>query len=101
MQTIHWTDRESRINFCKNVIGIGKQVTSFVVDKHHKNGPEIHTITTTGLIVIRNYFTKKLVTILIARPGQIHRYYAERRMKTPKELMEIAHKHEELGYNYK
>ena len=99
--TTHWKDRMDRVTFCKEVIGIGKAVRSFVEDKGHKNGPEIHTITDTGLIVVRNYYTKKFVTVLIARPGQIYRYYASRNLVAPKELMELARKHQDAGYNYK
>lgn len=44
---------------------------SFVVDRGHPNGPEIHSVTDTGIIVVHNQRTGKMVTKLIARPGQV------------------------------
>ena len=57
-------------------------------------GAELHTITSTGIIIIRNQKTNKMVTKLIARPNQIKRYGIE-----DKKLIEIARKHQTLGYN--
>ena len=48
---------------------MGNPVRTFKWDKGHPNGPELHTITDTGIIVIRNERTGKLITTLIARPG--------------------------------
>ena len=65
------TERESRecqINFG---IGVGHVVDDFVINRGHKDGPEIHILTSTGIIVIKNYYTHKIVTKLIARPQQI------------------------------
>ena len=88
------TDRERRIR----EIGYGEKVASFVVDRGHKNGPEIHEITSTGIINIYNQFTKKLVTKLIARPAQIKRYF---KGNAPKELLAVAkYNTYTLGYNY-
>ena len=81
-------------------IGIGSEVATFKVDKGHPNGPELHTITTTGIIIIRNARTKKLVTKLIARPGQITRYF-DKETDTVRKLVEIAKIHQSMGYNYK
>lgn len=67
-------ERKARINLVK-AIGIGDFLNAFLVDCGHKNGPEIHIITDTGLILVLNKETKVLATILIARPGQIRRYY--------------------------
>jgi len=52
-----------------------KFVDTFLVDKAHKDGNEIHSITNTGLIVIFNENSGRLITVLAARPGQIKRYY--------------------------
>ena len=71
------TDRQKREALIKT-IGEGNAIATFTVDKHHRNGPELHTITDTGIIIIRNKRTKKLITKLIARPNQIKRYF-----KTP------------------
>ena len=73
---------------------MGEEVETFRIDRHHINGAELHTITSTGIIIIRNQKTNKMVTKLIARPNQIKRYGIE-----DKKLIEIARKHQTLGYN--
>lgn len=82
---------------CK--IGLGKVVESFAVDKGHKDGSEIHVVTTTGLIVIFNRNTHKMVTVLIARPNQISRYYNTLGREAPEWLLNIAYEHLKLGYH--
>ena len=79
---------------------MGNPVRTFCCDRGHPNGPELHTITDTGIIIIRNERTNKLITTLIARPGQIYRYYAEEGESPPKFLMDLARQHQEAGYNY-
>ncbi len=100
-QTIHWNDRKERNDFITNQIGMGNPVKTFRWDKGHPNGPELHTITDTGIIIVRNERTNKLVTTLIARPGQIYRYYINEGLKPPKYIMNIAQEHMDAGYNYK
>ena len=90
------TDRAKREALIQT-IGEGKEIARFTVDKHHKNGPEIHIITDTGIIIIKNKRTKKLITKLIARPAQIRRYYEE----VPAELakvLELAREHQTKKY---
>ena len=98
--TLHWTERQSRNDFIKNEIGMGNPIRTFRWDKGHPNGPELHTITDTGIIIVRNERTGKLVTTLIARPGQIYRYYIKEGEQPPSYLMNIAHQHMNEGYNY-
>lgn len=96
MLTNHYqNDRQKREELIRT-IGEGKIVQGFIVDRGHKNGKELHIITTTGIIRIYNYNSKKLVTKLIARPNQIKRYYNG---NAPEELLEIAYEHKRLGYN--
>jgi len=84
----HYTeDRQERERQIE-AIGQGNVVDRFVVDRGHKNGPEIHELTDTGIIVIYNQRTGKLITKLIARPGQIRRYYTDG--KAPKNLIQKA-----------
>lgn len=98
MTSRHYTtDRQTRENLISNVIGIGVEVATFVVDKGHPNGPERHVITDTGIIIVYNNRTNKLVTKLIARPNQIKRYY--KNDNAPTELVELAYQHMRLGYN--
>lgn len=98
--TKHWQERKDRNDFIKNQIGIGNPIRTFKWDKGHPNGPELHTITDTGIIIVRNERTNKLVTTLIARPGQIYRYYKSVNETPPQDLMSIAQQHMNEGYNY-
>ena len=96
MKSKHWEEeRQERAKLIEE-IGKGKVIKAYRVDRHHKNGTEIHTISTTGIVTIYNEATKKMITQLIARPGQIQRYFHG---EAPKELVEIAIKHQRLGYN--
>lgn len=83
----------------KYINGDGNVIDSFIVDKGHKDGVEIHSITDTGLIIVYNKNTGKLVTKLIARPEQIKRYYKGCDKRPPKQLLELAERHKSYGYN--
>ena len=83
----------------KYINGDGNVIDSFVVDKGHKDGVEIHSVTDTGLVVIHNKDSGKLVTKLIARPEQIKRYYKGCEKQPPKWLIDLAEWHKNLGYN--
>lgn len=95
----HFRKRIERTNIITE-IGIGYVLISFLVDKHHKNGREIHCITNTGMILIFNEETKVLATILIARPEQIERYYNAISLKTPKYLILLGKMHKKRRLNY-
>ena len=75
-------------------------VDEFVVDKGHPHGAERHCITNNAVIVVYNLLSGKLVTKLIAREGQIRRYYYGSGRKPPSYLIDLARQHESLGYNY-
>lgn len=91
-------NREKLIKkFCN---GDGFYIEGFVIDRGHKHGAEVHSITDTGLIIVHNYYTGKLVTKLIARPEQIKRYYKKSGKQAPKWLLDIAEWHKDLCYNY-
>jgi len=99
MTSVHFTrDRQDRETLIKE-IGSGKVVKRVVVDRGHRNGPEIHEITDNAIVNIYNQRTKKLITKLIARPNQIRRYYEEG--KAPKEILDKAYEHMKKGYNEK
>ena len=89
-------DRKAREQIIK-MIGNGKPIASFIVDKGHRNGPEIHEITDTAIINIYNQRTHKLITKLIARPGQIRRYYTNG--NAPQEILDKAYKNMKNHYN--
>ena len=80
----------------------GNIIDGFIVDKGHKNGAEVHSLTDNGIIIIENFDTGKLITKLVARPNQIKRYYDFTKREPPKEIKNIlylAKWHESLNYN--
>ena len=60
--------RERLIN--KVINGDGYMIDGFIVDKGHKDGLEVHSITDTGLILIHNYHTGKLIRSEERRVGK-------------------------------
>lgn len=98
MNSKHYTrDRQQREAII-NQIGIGNVIKEMVIDRGHRNGPEIHKITDTALILVYNQRTGILVTKLIARPAQILRYYSDDELK-PRAVVKLARKHVEMGWN--
>ena len=93
----YMTDRQKREAIIE-MIGKGTEVKRVVLDKGHKNGAEIHVISSTGIVTIYNQRTKKLITKLIARPGQIRRYWKNE--DAPEELIQIARQHQKMNYNH-
>lgn len=99
MTSKHYTnDRQARERLI-NEIGNGKVIKSVVIDRGHRNGAEIHEISDTGIITIFNQRTRKMITKLIARPGQVRRYFKENET-IPNGLIELARKHQQMAYNY-
>ena len=76
-------------------IGEGKVVRTVRWDRGHPNGAEIHKITDTGIIIIYNERTLKLVTKIIARPNQIRRYWKDG--NAPQEIVNKAIEHARNG----
>ena len=72
--------RYKRDKFIKEhlVDGDGYMVDGFIVDKGHRRGAEVHSITSNGVIIVHNLASGKLVTKLLARPQQIKRYYEKK-----------------------
>jgi hypothetical protein len=97
--TAHYNLDRSNREALISKIGQGKVIKGFIVDRGHKDGKEAHMITDNAIIVIYNYNTKRLVTKLIARPGQIRRYYKGVNQVAPQWLLQKAYDHEKLGYN--
>lgn len=96
--TFHSNDRTYRLLNAEN--GIGEVETGFLADKHHAHGIEEHIITTEAFIIVRNHRTGRFVTPLVARPGQIKRYYRALGKTAPKWLLDKAyHNTVELGLN--
>lgn len=95
MNSNHYNNDRQRREALIKAIGYGKVVKGFKVDRGHRDGPEMHIITTTGLILIYNWDSHKLITKLIARPAQLTRY----KWNCPDYLIAIAKEHQRLGYN--
>lgn len=98
MTSKHYThDRAAREKVIRE-IGYGNTIKEMVVDKGHKNGPELHQLSDTGIITIYNNRTKKLITKLIARPGQIKRFFDLNEI-IPIDLMNLAILHQSMSLN--
>ena len=98
MNSRHYTRDRQRREAIITQIGTGNIIKEVVVDRGHRNGPEVHKITDTALILVYNQKSGKLVTKLIARPAQILRYYRENEPK-PTKVVELARVHTKLKYN--
>lgn len=97
--TRHLVDRLQRITHYETLdLTNSDFLFGFEVDKKHKNGPEIHVINRTGLIYIFNKDTKRFITVLGARPGQISRYFHALKLEITDEVQEVIDKAYE---NYK
>lgn len=83
----------------KYLYGDGEIIDSFIINRNHPNGLEQHNITDTGLIIVYNLKTQKLVTKLIARKNQIMRYYHDVDKEPPPSLLRLAEWHESMRYN--
>lgn len=70
-------DRSDRLMYCYDLIDNEHAVLidSFKVDKHHKNGLEIHNIYSNGVIMIYNLNSRKLVTGYAGTYRQVRNYY--------------------------
>ena len=82
--------------------GDGLIIDGFVIDNHHPNGLEVHSITENGIILIHNMESGKLISKLIARPSQIKRYYKSTGREPPVEyerILKLAEWHKNLDYN--
>ena len=98
MTSRHYNEeREAREALIRR-IGYGTTIKTVVVDKGHANGPEIHELSDTGIVTIFNQRTHKLITKLIARPGQVRRYYRPGEV-IPRGLLDIARDHQRMAYN--
>lgn len=97
MTSIHYTEERWTREEIIKTIGYGEIIKTVIVDRGHRNGPEIHEISNTGIITVFNKRTHKMITKLIARPGQIRRYFENEII--PKGLMEKAIAHQKLGLN--
>lgn len=95
MLSHHYEEERQNREAVIRKIGLGHIIHEVTKDSGHKNGPERYQITDTGIIIVRNARTGRLVTKLVARPMQIRRYFPN----APKALLDLARKHQESGFN--
>ena len=66
-------ERDAKIR--RQLGGFGEPLYSFLVNTGHRNGPECHTITSNGVIIIQNDDTDLLCTFFTGTPNQVKRYW--------------------------
>lgn len=90
-QTAHVReDRLKRIERIRRCIGFGEVIRQVVVDTGHPRGLELHVLTDSGLVLVFNERSRRLVTILIARPAQVRRYYEPFGEIVPRDVLRRA-----------
>ena len=105
--TTHWNVDRSERSEAYNLRTKGEPVYSFIVDTGHPNGNEIHTITNRAYIIIQNEKTKKVITVLAARPQQIKRYWESQGRELPHSdmyfdfILKFANYNSDVGLNKK
>lgn len=85
-------DRQARIRVIES-IGYGKPVAQMSVDKGHKQGPTTETLSSTGIITVRNQKTRRVVTYIIATPSQVRRFFDG---DAPEYLLTLAWEHKAI-----
>ena len=105
-KTMHFRDeRGDRMSAIEEIGGYGKSVCKRVVDRGHKDGPEIFVLTDNAIIKVYNANTLRHITDLIARPEQIIDRFGGELSKLDKGLLvnifRLARAHQERGYNFR
>lgn len=91
-ETEHFhVERHDRWERIKRDVGFGHALRQCLVDTGHHAGYEVHVLTSTGIVLVFNVKSGKLVTVLVARPGQLARYYEPFGEEVPKELLKRAY----------
>ena len=83
--------RHERIMRIAQTVGFGHIVRQCLVDTGHRAGCEVHVLTSTGIVLVFNAHSRKLITVLVARPGQVARYYEPFGEDVPDWLMNRAY----------
>lgn len=97
--TNHWAEaREARDRVIKELLGgDGEPIATVAIDRGNPLGAEIHTLTDNGVIVITGERTGKVITKLIARPGQCRKFFPNG--SVPIWLWKLAKDHTDRCYN--
>ena len=84
-------DRKERITALQNIFGgFGQTYLQVWVKNGHESGPEIHTITTNGIVIERNKKTRKFVTAYALEPYSLEEYYTLRGKEVPDDILRIV-----------
>lgn len=89
MTSKHWKRERYHRRKLIESIGWGKVLFSVTQDSDRVEGPEVISISDTGIISFRNERTNKLITAFIARPAQIRRFWPE----APENIIALASEH--------
>lgn len=90
------SERQDRLKLISKKHKIDK---IFLIDKGHKNGKELHIITTQSCILIFNYESKRFITVLFARPNQLIRLYDAVGLKVSNEMLETCRQYSDKKMN--
>lgn len=71
----------------------------FLVDKCHKNGKELHFVTSNGCIFIFNENSMKFITTYMARPNQVARLYKWSGLPIPHSTLKKCTYYVDKAYN--
>lgn len=105
-KTFHMNNRNKRLD---KVLEIEREIVinrTFIVDKGHKDGQELHIVTENGIIFIYNFMKlflhsqNALITILIARPNQIKRLYEACNLTVNQNIIDKSIEHIKMGLNH-
>ena len=101
--TEHSKERADRIKLAKNVKNDEVDKT-FIVDKGHPAGMELHCVTKEGRIWIlneRKYLNGDpcLITVLFGRPNQVKRLYDDIGPYVDKYILDVCYKNYKEGLN--
>lgn len=96
------TERAARVLLVEKLMAEEKAVIvkTFWVDKGHRKGAELHNLYSDGIVRVYNEKSGKHVTDLIARVGQVYRYYEAINMEAPKEIIRFARNHQNRGLHH-
>ena len=102
--TLHFSlDRGDRLITAKSLITEEDEVVdTFLVNKNHTDGYELHNVTKSGLVIVLNeskYFNEEpcLITILIGRPEQIQRLYRPFGLSASQDILQRCKEHQVEG----
>lgn len=99
--------RQRRLYFALSLLNTNDYTEhTFLIDKHHPDGNELHNVTHSGIIFILNQrkFKSNLpcfITVLIARPNQITRLYDIFDIQISNYTLQKCLFYEKMGYNHK